>query len=502
MHIHNVRFAAFLLVPLFACTVRQGESSNMSLSEEPESFAQVEEGNRDAPAVQLGQYPSAPHEDLQGNLWFRCFLEGVTRFDGKEFRTFTSRDGLPSDSTRGMLEDEDGTLWFATTEGLCKYDGESFMTLAEYEDSQLTARTFNQSGDHRELWDVMRDRRGTLWIATMAGVFHHNGTAFVQLPMPVISTPQRSEFAPTMVYEIFEDKEGNLWFGTDGAGVIRYDGNEFVVYTVEKDGLCSDRVCEVAQDGRGDMWFGTSDGGVSRFDGQSFATSLRSEKHSIHTGWGRIMSIHLDRAGDVWFGVSSAGGGLYRYDGESFRHYSTDDGLTGGGVPSIGEDRSGNLWLGTTTGVFRFDGERFINFTKEVGAKPEATLAEMSWLAGTWSGDMWGGRFEAHYSTPAGGRILSHSRLIKDDEVSFFEFEVFELKEGIVHMQPYPGGKLVTGLTLKTHDAKARRAVFENRDKDYPTRIVYERVGEKQLVITLSDPHGASDKVERFELSR
>lgn len=49
---------------------------------------------------------------------------------------------------------------------------------------------------------------------------------------------------------------------------------------------------------------------------------------------------------------------------------------------------------------------------------------------------------------------------------------------------------------------KARRAIFENPDKDYSTRIVYERVGEKQLIIPVTDPNGGSEMVERLELSR
>ena len=134
---------------------------------------------------------------------------------------------------------------------------------------------------------------------------------------------------------------------------------------------------------------------------------------------------------------------------------------------------------------------------------PEATLLdELDWLAGTWSGDMWGGQFVTHYTTPEGGMIISHSRLLIDGMVSFYEFEVFELQGESVHFQPFPGGDPATGLTLTTHDQAARRAVFENPDKDFPTQITFERVADDQLVITLSDPHGWSGQVEVFELSR
>jgi hypothetical protein len=138
----------------------------------------------------------------------------------------------------------------------------------------------------------------------------------------------------------------------------------------------------------------------------------------------------------------------------------------------------------------------------DVFIKPETTLLEIDWLAGSWSGAMWGGVFSAHYSTPKDGMILSHSKLMKDDREAFYEFEVFSVREGSLYLQPYPGGKKAGGFPLLSHDAEKQTAVFENPNKDFPTRIVYRRTSENSLEITLSDPHGSSEKIERFVLSR
>jgi hypothetical protein len=131
---------------------------------------------------------------------------------------------------------------------------------------------------------------------------------------------------------------------------------------------------------------------------------------------------------------------------------------------------------------------------------PAPNLKDMAWIAGTWSGDAWGGRFVAYYSTPEGGKVLSHSRLQKDGKEAFYEFEVFDMGGDQIRLQPFPGGKRAHGFLLKELDAAARRAVFENPKKDYPTRIVYECPTPDNLVITLSDPHGKSGKTERFDL--
>lgn len=136
------------------------------------------------------------------------------------------------------------------------------------------------------------------------------------------------------------------------------------------------------------------------------------------------------------------------------------------------------------------------------GLSPKKQIAEMHWLAGTWEGKMWGGTFVAYYCTPDGGKVMSYNKLIKKGAVAFHEFEVFEVENGKVVFHPFPGGKKATSLTLTECDLKAKRVVFENPQKDFPTRIVYHRVADDNLVITLSDPHNDSKRVQKFDLKR
>lgn len=317
----------------------------------------------------LFQYPGAPFEATGGDLWFATVGAGIVRHDGTAFKIYThANSGLASDFIRGIVEDDEGVLWVGTTGGVSRFDGTRFHTLTDYGDVPAT-RTISEDGDHRDIWDVIFDRHGTMWISTMGGVFRRDGTRFVPFPMPVTASPGEFEFTRNMVYEIYEDREGALWFATDGAGAIKIDGEATTIYTKKTHGLASDRVCTILKDARGDVWFGTSDGGVSRLKDSKFTTHLRAETRSIHTGWGRYMSIHEDRAGNVWFGVSMIGGGVHRFDGETFRYFGEKDGLGIGGVPSINEDKSGTLWLGTTAGVYRLERDRFV----PLSTSPKAT---------------------------------------------------------------------------------------------------------------------------------
>ena len=86
------------------------------------------------------------------------------------------------------------------------------------------------------------------------------------------------------------------------------------------------------------------------------------QKKFPNDGFTRIIE---DKKGNLWFG----GDGIHRYDGKTFTHFSTKDGLINPWVWSILEDKSGNLWVGTReTGLFLYDGKTFITYSEY---KPE-----------------------------------------------------------------------------------------------------------------------------------
>ncbi len=140
------------------------------------------------------------------------------------------------------------------------------------------------------------------------------------------------------------DKFGNLWFGTHGGGVSRYDGKSFSTFTTAQ-GLAHNDVWSITEDNTGNLWFGTNGGGVSRYDGKSFSTFTTAQGLAHNFVW----SITGDKNGNLWFGTN--GGGVSRYDGKSFSTFTTAQGLAYNFVYSITEDNTGNLWFGTTEGL-------------------------------------------------------------------------------------------------------------------------------------------------------
>jgi two-component system sensor histidine kinase ChiS len=162
---------------------------------------------------------------------------------------------------------------------------------------------------------------------------------------------------------MIQDKSGNIWIGTDGGGVTKYDGKYFTHFTV-KEGLCNDAVLSILEDNNGNLWFGTN-GGVSKYDGKFFTSFTEKEGLSNNV----VYCIFQDKNNNIWFGTD--GGGLTKYNGKVFTYLSTKNGLSGNTVRCILQVRNGNMWFGTDGGgisEYAIDGKAtFRNFTEKEG---------------------------------------------------------------------------------------------------------------------------------------
>jgi hypothetical protein len=131
------------------------------------------------------------------------------------------------------------------------------------------------------------------------------------------------------------------------------------------------------------------------------------------------------------------------------------------------------------------------------------SIRDLRWLEGTWRGDIGDRQFETRYTSAEGGQILSASKYTKDGKPAGFEFERFEEQGDSLVLTPFPEGKSSVSFRLAELDPKARRAVFENLDHDFPTRLSYQRVGDGKLLILVSGPgEDGQDLVLTYALTR
>lgn len=178
------------------------------------------------------------------------------------------------------------------------------------------------------------------------------------------------------IRSIMQDKAGNIWFATSGAGVYRYDGKGFVNFTT-KDGLNNNLVNCMLEDSRGNIWVGTKDG-VSKFDGKRFndfalpwtRTPITSpffrqtvpQKGCMPQANKTVLSMLQDKMGNIWFGTQDEG--VIQYNGKTFTEFLANEGPLGNdgfhhvAIFNMYQEKSGNIWFGS----YRYDGKTFKNF--------------------------------------------------------------------------------------------------------------------------------------------
>ncbi len=224
---------------------------------------------------------------------------------------------------------------------------------------------------------ITEDIKGNLWFGTYGGgVSRYDGKSFTNF-----TTAQG--LTNNYVSSITQDSKGNLWFGTNGGGVSRYDGKSFTNFT-KLQGLVNNNVMSITQDSKGNLWFGTYGGGVSRYDGKSFTNFTSAQGLGNNT----VLSITLDGKENLWFGTN--GGGVCRYDGKSFTNFTTAQELPIDGVVSITQDSQGDLWFGTDgRGMSRYDGKSFTNYTTAQGLAKNYVLS----ISQDSKGNLWFGTY-------------------------------------------------------------------------------------------------------------
>jgi ligand-binding sensor domain-containing protein len=186
------------------------------------------------------------------------------------------------------------------------------------------------------------------------------------------------------VQSVFQDREGNLWIGSLGGGVSRFNGKAFVTYS-SRNGLVSNDVNVIFQSSDGVLWFGTNNG-VSSFDGKEFRSYTRAQGLCSNV----IISVFEDSRKDVWFRSFEEGVSVLRRGSGALVSYTASSGLPDNLVFDIKEDRIGNIWLACFKGLVRVNrtGKTEV-YTAEDGLGSDRVSSLMvdrsgSLLIGTW----------------------------------------------------------------------------------------------------------------------
>jgi ligand-binding sensor domain-containing protein/signal transduction histidine kinase len=176
----------------------------------------------------------------EGDLWIAAETLAARLASNQQFETFLTGETLPERcDVKSLFQDSRGRLWMGTVHQGLYY----------WQDGKLT-RFPDRTLDDSIVRCITEDHQGQLWVGTQTG-FRCYDTNF-----------QRRTDLPATYYEtmaILTDREGVVWMGTTGGGLIRYQNHELARFQ-KRDGLAGDFVTALAEDEEGSLWVGTRSG--------------------------------------------------------------------------------------------------------------------------------------------------------------------------------------------------------------------------------------------------
>lgn len=273
---------------------------------------------------------------------------GLVRIENGHIQRFTTADGLPTGAVYAIVEAPEGGLYIGTHHGLyLSRNGRFSIIKAGFPDEAVISLNV--------------DRQSNLWIGTV-------NRGILRMGRRDLETLDATSGLPNnRVGSIFSDREGNLWAGTN-AGLVRFADTPFVTLD-NYNGLTDNYVRAVAQLGDGSIMIGTSRG-LNRYADEKITAiednaSLKDDA---------ILSLAPAKDGSLWVGMYSTGL-VHWKDGRVLESVSPDSPLYGSQIRALHEDRQGNLWVGTSRGVYRKKGGELKRFGEAQGLPRDFTLS-------------------------------------------------------------------------------------------------------------------------------
>lgn len=209
------------------------------------------------------------------------------------------------------------------------------------------------------VWTMHQDKKGNYWFGTNGnGIIKYDGKTLYNVSL-------QKELPGWAVRDIIEDKDGNIYFGTS-EGLIIYDGTSYHHYPISEDDF-DNEIWDLMMDENKTLWVSTNSGSF-RFENNTFTyftiplADIPDARAMIAKK--RVRKTIKDKKGMLWF--ITDGYGITLFNGKNFSHLTTEDGLPDHNVADILEDEKGNIWISTFYGgVSIFDGSHFTNFTED-----------------------------------------------------------------------------------------------------------------------------------------
>ncbi len=311
------------------------------------------------------------------SLWIAT-ADGVAEFGASPAKSFSTAEGLPSNNVTGLYLNNSMPCAATPAGNACFENGRYTSTTSEMPPTVLDATL--QSLLNGPVLSSMKDREGNLWVGTeSAGV-----TIFRSLEFRTFASG--AENLDDVVRCVFADSHHAIWAGTNSRGLVRYENGKFSHLTAAN-GLSSNVIVSLGEDSAGNLYVGTPDG-LNRI--HNGAVSVITSGDGLPDDF--IRSIHGAKDGGIWIGTRR---GVSLLQDGRFQNFTHADGLGSDLVGSVVSDASG-LWIATLQGLTLRSAKAaaapFTNFTVAQGLTSNVITALYEDAAGTlWIGTQGGG---------------------------------------------------------------------------------------------------------------
>ncbi|HHJ09960.1 MAG TPA: hypothetical protein ENK25_03610 [Bacteroidetes bacterium] len=301
------------------------------------------------------------HNDL---VWLGTEA-GLSRFDGKEFKDFTSEQGMSENGVFAIMEDSHDNLWFGHLDGgITRYDGHHFEVI-RFDSLTINGdiTSFTETQDHK------------IWITTSA-----SGALLVENPFGPVGKMKVRQYLgrkglSDQIFNAYMSKNYR-YFCLSDVGVHLYipEKDSFEIFILKPFTHYFMKTC-MLEDREGNLWFGTYHGGLYEYSKKRDTLRIfDSKRDGLAHNW--ISCLLEDNQGTLW--VGTWGGGITRIRNGKLKTYNNTNGLQDNFIKCLVEDHEGNILIGTQYhGMSIFKGEEFIVIDKGDGLSNSTVSASI-----------------------------------------------------------------------------------------------------------------------------
>lgn len=301
-----------------------------------------------------------------GYLWVATW-EGFARFNGRDFKLFTrgSKAGLPDSAVKNLTPTANGELLVAGARGGVsirknrewqpQFSASTMVNHAIFDDKKNIWLALEGKGlvyrdivtqrddtiiDNLRVFKLLLDAENTLWVATENGLYSVKNKTIVSHIDGHLGLPN------TPVYSLILNHNNELIVGTEQGAYIFKQG----YFTLLHPSLANEEVSSLLEDKNNDIWFGTQKHGIFRLS--DYGIEKLDDNKGLPNN--RISSLYQDKEESIWVGTSS---GLFRLREAPFITLTSSQGLVGNYIRTVLSHSDGSLWIGSSKGLNKLHGK-------------------------------------------------------------------------------------------------------------------------------------------------